>query len=187
MVCILVVRVSREILPVGYLKGRYKSESSLMTCVAELHGSVTRMPSSILSLIVNHEGDPDDNPAVDDEAINANSDPPLIQESNSDDEDDQSSSDNDVDTSSPYNPLPPPAPPAPIDLIPVDAWSMYDQLRHEARRAVQASAFERLAVQQPPPPSPDRLRPPLAPFVPHPHLHGKTRCEQTGTLDPDIC
>ena len=49
MVCILVVRVSREILPVGYLKGLYKSESSLMTCVAELHGSVTRMPSSILS------------------------------------------------------------------------------------------------------------------------------------------
>ena len=49
VVCILVVRVSREILPVGYLKGRYKSESSLMTCVAELHGSVTRMPSSILS------------------------------------------------------------------------------------------------------------------------------------------
>ena len=49
VVCILAVRVSREILPVGYLKGRYKSESSLMTCVAELHGSVTRMPSSILS------------------------------------------------------------------------------------------------------------------------------------------
>ena len=49
VVCILVVRVSREILPVGYLKGRYKSESSLMTCVAELHGSVIRMPSSILS------------------------------------------------------------------------------------------------------------------------------------------
>ena len=50
-VCILVVRVSREILPVGYLKGRYKSESSLMTCVAELHGSVIRMPCSILSHI----------------------------------------------------------------------------------------------------------------------------------------
>ena len=49
VVCILVVRVSRKILPVGYLKGRYKSESSLMTCVVELHGSVTRMPSSILS------------------------------------------------------------------------------------------------------------------------------------------
>ena len=51
--CISVVRVSREILPVGYLKGRYKSESSLMTCVAELHGSVIRMPSSILSHIGN--------------------------------------------------------------------------------------------------------------------------------------
>ena len=51
VVCILVVRVSREILPVGYLKGRYKSESSLMTCVAELHGSVIRMPCSILSHI----------------------------------------------------------------------------------------------------------------------------------------
>ena len=49
VVCILVVRVSSEILPVGYLKCLYKSESSLMTCVAELHGSVTRMPSSILS------------------------------------------------------------------------------------------------------------------------------------------
>ena len=38
VVCILVVRVSSEILPVGYLKGQYKSESSLMTCVVELHG-----------------------------------------------------------------------------------------------------------------------------------------------------
>ena len=48
--------MSREILPVGYLKGQYKSESSLMTCEAELHGSVTptRMPSSILSLIGNY-------------------------------------------------------------------------------------------------------------------------------------
>ena len=51
VVCILVVRVSREILPVGYLKGLYNSESSLMTCVAELHGSVIRRPSSILSHI----------------------------------------------------------------------------------------------------------------------------------------
>ena len=51
VVCILVVPVSREILPVGYLKGRYKSECSLMTCVAELHGSVIRMPCSILSHI----------------------------------------------------------------------------------------------------------------------------------------
>ena len=50
-VCIRVVRVSCEILPVGYLKGRYKSESSLMTCEAELHGLVTRMASSILSLM----------------------------------------------------------------------------------------------------------------------------------------
>ena len=51
VVCILVVWVSSVILPVGYLKGRYKSESSLMTCEAELHGLVTWMPSSILSLI----------------------------------------------------------------------------------------------------------------------------------------
>ena len=35
-----VVRMSRQFLPVGYLKGPYKSESSLMTCEAELHGSV---------------------------------------------------------------------------------------------------------------------------------------------------
>ena len=35
----------------GYLKGQYKSESSLMTCEAELHSSVTQMPSSTLSLI----------------------------------------------------------------------------------------------------------------------------------------
>ena len=116
-----------------------------------------------------HEGDPDDNPAVDDEVINANNDPPPIQESNSDDEDAQSSSDNDVDTSIPYNPLPPPAPPAPIDLIPVDAWSIYDQLPQEARMAVQASAIERLAVQQPPlpqlspSPSPRPMHPPPAP------------------------
>ena len=32
-------------------KGSYKSESSLMTCEAELHGSVTRMACSILSLM----------------------------------------------------------------------------------------------------------------------------------------
>ena len=31
--------------------GPYKSESSLITCEAELHGSVTRMVYSILSLI----------------------------------------------------------------------------------------------------------------------------------------
>ena len=49
VVCISSPAVSRQFLPVGYLKGRYKFESSLMTCVAELHGSVTRMPSSILS------------------------------------------------------------------------------------------------------------------------------------------
>ena len=35
----------------GAIKGPYKSESSLMTCEAELHGSVTRMVYSILSLI----------------------------------------------------------------------------------------------------------------------------------------
>ena len=51
VVCISSLTASREILPVGYLKGRYKSESSLMNCEAELHGSVTRMLSSILSLI----------------------------------------------------------------------------------------------------------------------------------------
>ena len=45
----------REILPVGYLKGLYKSESSLMTCVAELHCSVILMPSSILSHIGNDD------------------------------------------------------------------------------------------------------------------------------------
>ena len=49
VVCIWSPGVSSQFLPVGYLKGRYKSESSLMTCVAELHGLVTRMPSSILS------------------------------------------------------------------------------------------------------------------------------------------
>ena len=36
------------------LKGQYKSESSLMTCEAELHGSVTRMVYSILSVIGSH-------------------------------------------------------------------------------------------------------------------------------------
>ena len=51
----LVIQISREILPVGYLKGLYKSESSLMTCAAELHGSVIRMPSSILSHISSAE------------------------------------------------------------------------------------------------------------------------------------
>ena len=35
----------------GACKGPSKSESSLMTCVAELHGSVIRMPSSIPSHI----------------------------------------------------------------------------------------------------------------------------------------
>ena len=42
----LVVRMSRQVLPGGYLKGLYKSESSLMTCEPELHGLVTRMASS---------------------------------------------------------------------------------------------------------------------------------------------
>ena len=54
VVCISSPAVSRQFLSVGYLKGQYKSESSLMTCEADLHGSVgsvTRMPSSILSLI----------------------------------------------------------------------------------------------------------------------------------------
>ena len=49
--CIFLVGRHREILPVGYLKGQYKSESSLMTCEAELHGLVIRMASSILSLM----------------------------------------------------------------------------------------------------------------------------------------
>ena len=53
VVCISSLTVSSEILPVGYLKGQYTSESSLMTCEAELNGAVTRMPSSILSLIGN--------------------------------------------------------------------------------------------------------------------------------------
>ena len=35
----------------GAFKGPYKSESSLINCEAELHGSVIRMPSSILSHI----------------------------------------------------------------------------------------------------------------------------------------
>ena len=35
----------------GAFKGPHKSESSLMTCEAELHGLVTRMVYSILSLI----------------------------------------------------------------------------------------------------------------------------------------
>ena len=39
----------------GAFKGPYKSESSLMTCEAELHGSVTRMVYSILSHIGTHE------------------------------------------------------------------------------------------------------------------------------------
>ena len=39
----------------GAFKGPYKSESSLMTCAAELHGSVTRMVYSILSLMGNQE------------------------------------------------------------------------------------------------------------------------------------
>ena len=47
----LVIQISRVILPVGYLKGLYKSESSLMTCEAELHDWVSRMTCSILSPI----------------------------------------------------------------------------------------------------------------------------------------
>ena len=43
-------RDNSENLPVAYLKGGYKSESSLMTCEAELHGWVSRMAYSILSL-----------------------------------------------------------------------------------------------------------------------------------------
>ena len=50
VVCISSPAVNRQFLP-GCFKGRYKSQSSLMTCEAELHGSVTRMPSSIASLI----------------------------------------------------------------------------------------------------------------------------------------
>ena len=33
-----VVAATGKVLPVGYLKGRYKSESSLITCEAELQG-----------------------------------------------------------------------------------------------------------------------------------------------------
>ena len=47
----LVVRMSRQVWLVGYLKGLYKSESSLMTCQAEPHGWVSRMACSILSPI----------------------------------------------------------------------------------------------------------------------------------------
>ena len=48
-----VVGRHREILPLGYLKGRYKSDSSLMTYEAELQCccSITRIASSILSPI----------------------------------------------------------------------------------------------------------------------------------------
>ena len=50
-----VVGRHRKILSVGYLKGWYKSESSLMSCEVELHCSVTRMASSILSPIGSHQ------------------------------------------------------------------------------------------------------------------------------------
>ena len=50
-----VVRTNREVVPVGYLNCRNKSESSLMTCEAELHGLVTQMVSSILSLMGNSD------------------------------------------------------------------------------------------------------------------------------------
>ena len=47
-------RSSRSKSTGGAFKGPYKSGSSLMTCEAELHGSVTRMASSILSLMGSH-------------------------------------------------------------------------------------------------------------------------------------
>ena len=49
----LVVRMSSQVLPVGYLKGLYKSESSLMTFEAELpaHSWISRVACSILSPI----------------------------------------------------------------------------------------------------------------------------------------
>ena len=53
-----VVGKSSYVLPVGYLKnlnGQYKSESSLMTCDAELHGWVSRMQCPMLS----HMGTPE--------------------------------------------------------------------------------------------------------------------------------
>ena len=46
-----VVGTSSEILPVGYLKGRYKSESSLMTCEAELQSWVSWMTHHMLTLM----------------------------------------------------------------------------------------------------------------------------------------
>ena len=51
MVCIFRRRDNRETLPVAYLKGLYKFESSLMTCEAGLQGCSSRLACSILSLI----------------------------------------------------------------------------------------------------------------------------------------
>ena len=51
MSTVFVVRTSQEILPVGYLKGQYKSESSLMAFEAELHGWVSRMARPVVTLI----------------------------------------------------------------------------------------------------------------------------------------
>ena len=51
---IFVVGTSSEVLPVAYLKGRYKCKSSLMTCeaeAAELHGWVSSMQCPMLSHI----------------------------------------------------------------------------------------------------------------------------------------
>ena len=49
------VWISRSRNTGGAFKGQYKSESSLMTCEAELHGLVTQMVSSILSLMGNSD------------------------------------------------------------------------------------------------------------------------------------
>ena len=46
--CIFRRRNNSEILPMAYWKGWYKSESSLMTCEAELHGWVSRMAHPLI-------------------------------------------------------------------------------------------------------------------------------------------
>ena len=53
VVCIFRRRDNREILSVAYLKGQYKSESSLMTFEAELHGRYPGCPvlCSLLSVV----------------------------------------------------------------------------------------------------------------------------------------
>ena len=49
------IETSSEVSPVGYLKGQYKSESSLMTCEAELHGCVSRMARPMVLLMCSRQ------------------------------------------------------------------------------------------------------------------------------------